>query len=162
MDTLLVASYRTRTRLHKLGNALSSVVKLEIIFSQVFLSLGEDNGLAVPSLVELGQNVLKLGQARSGSSQHGREHFKALASLLKLLRTWSSKCASVAMLYMTVPKWDTLSQAPLSSTGFTSLICLGHTPCSVGQIAHKIGQAWLRSCKHGQVRDQVSSCFLQT
>ncbi len=40
------------------------MVKLEIKLSQVYFSLGGDFGLAVHSLVKLGQNVLKLGQAR--------------------------------------------------------------------------------------------------
>ena len=35
----------------------------EIEFSQVFYSLGGDFGLAGTCVVELGQNVLKLGQA---------------------------------------------------------------------------------------------------
>ena len=63
LNTLFEASFRTRTRSDTLGNGLASIVKLEIKFSQVFYSLGGDFGLAVPSLVELGQHVLKLCQA---------------------------------------------------------------------------------------------------
>ena len=80
---------------------------------------------AVPawlSLVRTFSCLVRLGNALPSTVEH---------SSIKLLRTWSSKCASVAMLYTTVPKWDTLSQAPLSSTGFSSLVSLGHTLCSV-------------------------------